>query len=263
MTKSHSRYSFPSIEKLEPVLELIRSKSDVQILTSLRSYAHKTTGHSKSDYLKSREKFCAFHIVLNERGLIAPAFRPFRRLYKNTDLSAEEQMLGRDIQVINLHYLYCQHHGRFEPIEVSFKNLLSSDNFDFELASIYAAKKWKAETYSKYSLMLDNVTQMELSTFRNQAVRDRVKSIRESTRQMKVKLHNHIASPRSRILAADINKRLDEYECIKYAEGSPILAARFYKLKTGVNPSTNDKNSSEYMRKRKKWFETKMNTASW
>lgn len=262
MTKSKTSYLFPLMSDLEPLTDVIESKSDIVILSNIEKYDKNSMGFM-TDYFKSRATFCAFHIVLNRRGLISPAFRPFWRVSKHIGLNEAEVMLARDLQVINLHYLYCQHFGRFPPTEVQYKNLFNTVMFDFELASKYALEEWRADTYSEYSLLIDDETPLELSSFRNEAVRSRVGSINESKRKMTKKLHEHARNPYSRINYWDVADKVLQYECLKYGRGSPSVASKFHKHITGKAFSKNEKSASELMRKKKNWFEKRMDVTSW
>ncbi len=264
MTTPSSTYQFPSIETLQPVLDLLRSKSDSKLIHSIKKYENKSSSRSTENYINSRETICAFHLVLNEKGLLAPAFRPFVKLSKNKGLSDIEKILGNDNQVINLHYLHCQHKGKFIPTEKEFKKVSLNDNFDFDLASEYASKEWLAETRSDISLMLGDATQLELSTFISKKNRDRRKSILNSCRTANLRLVNYSNEPRSRFSYFDIPKRMEEYYCLKLAKGSPSGAVKFYSLITGTAYNNgNQKCSNELMRKRKKWFGNKIGIRSW
>ncbi len=263
MSKSHSIYQFPSIKKLQSKMDLIQSKSDSQIIASVHKFSEKTSSRSTKHYMKERDTHCAFHMVLNKRGIICPNFRPFLKLRKHIDLTNDEMTLGRDTQVVNLHYLYSQHHGKFRPKEIEFQSLLSGDEFDFSKAEKYAIKVWTGKSKNKYSIILDDKIMMELSTFKSKAVRDRLGTIRELALIMENKVRNYSTTPRSRLSLDEIPKRIDEYECLKYADGSPSIAAKFYELKTGKVISSIEKNSREHMRRRKIWFEKTMNVRVW
>jgi len=263
MTKSAKKYKYPSIETLQPVIDQIQSKSDHQVIASLKRFEDQRTSYSSPDYTKDRSTLCAFHIALNERGLTSPSFRPFPKLDKFTGLSDEEKTLGCDIQIINLHYMFCHHKEKYTPEELEFRSLFKGSIFDFSLASKYALKGWKADTSSDISLSADEPLQLELSTYRGQEARSRLHTIYESLKKMKTELNRYHVLPISRLRLEDIPVLLDVYECLRYGRGSAKLATRFYKLKKGVYYYDTEDRSYRYMSKKKKWFEDQLKVKEW
>lgn len=179
----YAEYQFPSLSEIEPYLKKFRLASKEQLLLSLKKKEKKKEKEKEKDkttsdksYSSTRLEYCAINVLLNELGVIAPAFRPFRKLAGNKLSKANEILLSRDRMVLDLHYLHCQHHDDFLPTDSEFEILATDDEFDFKLASQFALKEWTAAVKAN-SLGLSNKQMHELAVYKTKDVYDRESTI--------------------------------------------------------------------------------------
>lgn len=256
-------YRFPAMEELALFLPRFERATSSQIW----SFASRLCGNGADSHLYSRIRsaYCAMNLVLNARGETAPIFRPRREVKSKKGLSPDEQLLSCDRQVLDLHYLHCQYHERVRPSDAEFRPLFANDEFDFELASEFAARKWTPDVKARNSLRLPKSVQQELVALRERSQGDRLRTVMRASEQIEVRLHDLSDSPRSRLLETDIPARVEEFICLKLGKGSPKNAMRFAQLRGQDVPVTiNDaRNGHERFRKRKEWFESALGVSGW
>ena len=257
----YAEYQFPSPSNIEPYLKKFRLASKEQLLRSLKKKEKdKTTGDTP--YSSSRLDYCAINILLNELGIIAPAFRPFRTLAGNKLSKANDVLLSRDRMVLDLHYLHCQYHDDFLPTDMEFKALATDDEFDFKLASQFALKKWTAEVKAN-SLGLSNKQMHELAVYKTKDIYDRESMIKDkqliSTVRRRLKQQADLMA--SRFDKRDVEQRIEEFICLRYARGSLSHAVDFWERRGNLlldKPNAR-RNLTAVMGKRKRWFEKDLN----
>jgi hypothetical protein len=257
-------YQFFSIESLGKLISNLNGEQDQKLVEAVRRMDQGGRPSLKS-YLDIRDRFCAVNLVLNEKNLIAPAFRPFRRLLNNKGLSHEDSLLGCDRQVIDLHYLFCNHHGRPKPSDNEYKSLFISDEFDYKLASSFASKNWSANHKAGKTLRLTTGLQKELAVLKEKSVYDGVVAVLRKVEKIEVSLYELLDSPDSRFLKDNISDRIEELTCIALGKGSITDTIKFYKLRGGEVP-VDDKSYRRLYRRfqvRKKWFVERLGCSRW
>ena len=214
---------------------------------------------NRAHYYKIRESYCALHIHFNQQNLIAPAFRPLRKLTKNTGLSNSEIALSRDRIVIDLHYLHTHYRQVLVPQKSEFSHLLTSDTFDFQSASEFACKKWTSGSRVKILNITENI-QKELLSLKSKKVKDELYKLDRTITTFDNQIRELASRPKSRLKHDDIPLRISEFKYLKLANGSPSEAAKYLTKVTGVQLDCKQMTSMiKSLSARKKWFEKNMN----
>lgn len=126
-------------------------------------------------YLNIKNECCAINVIMNQRGLLPPAFRANRPLpkptkgLKPTD-DAETRMLV-DRQIIDIHWLHCRG-KRHKADSNEFANLLQGDQLNRDLAEQFALKSWTAEIKVDKVLKLIESDQWQMSVLRSKRIKD-------------------------------------------------------------------------------------------
>lgn len=252
-------YQFPSREELEPLLSKLSAIPTQKLLQAVKN---KEKSDDSGSYLTQRNKYCALNWLLNENGIIAPSFRPFRTFDYSKRNDPEEVLLGRDRQLIDLHYQYCQNKENITPLDDEFEALMVGDTFDMELASKLVMKEWTAGHKATEVLGLSEPQMYEMAVLRTKSIGDRLRSIKHKSKQVRRDLVNLASNPRSRLNLSDITSRVEEFVCLSLAKGSQVDAAKFWLLRgNGCDQDVTASSLSSVMGKRKKWFAERLNLA--
>jgi type II restriction/modification system DNA methylase subunit YeeA len=139
--------------------------------------------------------------------------------------------------------------------------LFNADEFDFKLAEEYAATKMKHGNKAKEIGIPEDI-QFELLTLIEPENKQRRKTVLNQVRRMRTKLNSKARSASSRLNEKDILYITTQFYCLKLANSSPKIAARYLKSMP-VQPRSNSNSINEHMRKRKVWFETHMGVRDW
>ncbi|MEW8221950.1 MAG: hypothetical protein AB2729_06400 [Candidatus Thiodiazotropha taylori] len=259
-------YQFVSESVINSYREKLDQYSDEKIISSIIKMSQRGRGSSSSKtYDEIREGICSFNIILNERSLIAPVFRPFRKNTNRIGLNDEEKLLSLDRQVIDLHYLYIQHKSRVNPSDSEFKSLFTNEKFSFELAAEFALKEWKCGHKATESLKLSDSIQEELSILRSRVIADRYRYVEKKISEIEIDLNNLCDTPSSRLKPESVPLRTEEYRCLKYARGSIKEAVRFFTLR-GNLPEVDERGQAACVKRfqaRKTWFESRLGHNNW
>jgi len=261
--QSSTSISFPSIEELEPALSKLRSTSDKKLLSTIKRYNERHPSPSFLSHVRSRNTFLAINIVLNERAIIASAFRPFRKVNKHSGLSDGEKLLSVDTQIIDLHYLFENYKDQISPTDEKYKPLFNSEVFDFDLADKFAREVWSVD-HKILSLNIPENVEMELRVYSQVHVRDHRRNTEKTIPNVKKKLIELKATPHSRLTEENVYNRLDQYRCLKLAKGSPSEAVRLmgvvYGYKYGEDEISAQKKA---FTGHKKWFNDRLGISTW
>lgn len=119
-----------------------------------------------------REQYCAICMVMNERGLQPPRFRPHRALpHLLQKATSDETLMMRDRQVIDMHWLHCG--GKRDTLsDKTFADLFVDDELDFDLAAYLAEKSWKVEVKTSKVLNLIGHEELQMAYLRTKAIAD-------------------------------------------------------------------------------------------
>jgi len=212
----------------------------------------------KAHYSKIRNKFCAMHYVLNQRGLVAPAFRGLRRLTKNKHLTDSEKLLSKDRMVIDLHYLHCNYRDNVIPKRGEYKSLLTEDEFDFSLAANFAMESWGAIKKAEKLNITENI-QKELLVLRCKKIIEEFRRYPKLIDDFETNIKELASQPGSRIDIKAIPQRIIEFKCLRLARGAPSEATRYWQKITGEKlDSEQSIKMVKRLSERKKWLKEKM-----
>lgn len=247
-------YRFPAGPTFDRLLATFRTK-DPKALAGWAVLEKSPGKPGTTVYRAIRERYCALNLVLNEQGLVAPAFRKIRAPHKHENLTDGEKLLALDRQVLDLHYLHCQHRPAMFPRDALAKEIFGNPDFDFakasKLASYFARAAIKAER-----LRLTQAIQKELFTLRSEEVRNAWRRVNTGRERWHLALREWQSSSRSRLSPADIPERILELVALRLADGCPGLAVRYWQLAVGKRLGEQQvKNKRELLRKRKELFE--------
>ncbi len=93
-----ARYSFESVDAR--VLALTQAELLEELESVLESFK------SPSDYPAIRQSYCSLSIALNERGMLAPAFRRYPSIPKKGERDEHQLLMQRDRVFIDTHWLF-------------------------------------------------------------------------------------------------------------------------------------------------------------
>ena len=130
-------------------------------------------------YLAYRSVWLASQLALNVQKSLAPLFRTSLSPVK-CPVNMEQALFSVDRQVIDLHWLH-QIGFRCVSSQREFAGLLSSDEFDFEMASQFALSNVKTTRKVDVWLGLPDEDQCTTGCLHNEAVRRRLQGIRGGT----------------------------------------------------------------------------------
>lgn len=139
--------------------EKLKRATDAEIVTLMEKLSSEMVlledAKLTTEQIILRRKYCVLSIELNNRGKFAPRFRITPRANKINNLTDLEKLLSKDRQVVDLHWLHCN--GlRKKVMQHGYENLLMEPEFDFKLASRFAAEEKKLSTKSGWLKLTDD-----------------------------------------------------------------------------------------------------------
>jgi hypothetical protein len=135
-------------------------------------------------YLVIRESFCALSLELNNRKLLAPAFRPKPTIPYGLKVHSETQFaIQRDRVVIDCHWLHCRNE-RVKASESKWKGLLNlKRDFQYEKVCEFASESIKNEYRADAILRLTPRQQFQLVALRGNKTIEQFSKLTKSTRE--------------------------------------------------------------------------------
>ena len=121
------------------------------------------------DYRRVRDEYCRLSILLNLEGKIAPAYRPVPKTGNKRGHSVYLE-IRRDQVVIDCHWLYAAKQlitARDAEVQPLFK---IGQPFPFDVAWVFANKKWTGVHRANEALYLTVFQQCQLVTMRGKTV---------------------------------------------------------------------------------------------
>lgn len=138
--------------------------------------------HVHKDYPRVRENYCSLSIQLNERGRLAPAYRPLIKTGAEWG-NAMNMVLHRDRLVIDLHWIYVK------KMSISAGDGIYQALFDlggafpFDLAWAISGEKWRSQYRAAEALCLTTLQQCQLLKLRGPEVADRAKALEKGWKE--------------------------------------------------------------------------------
>jgi len=256
-TGSHG-FAIPNHEKMDYLLSRFRKANREELLKAfLKKRDALKRPNEVERYPSIRETYLALHFALNERGIMAPAFRKHLSINKYKDLSPAESLLSKDNQLIDLHYLYCQHRSHIQPSNLLYRPIFDAPEFPLDLAGELASREWRSHVKAQETLLIPPSIQMELLVLRTKQIRDKHRAINSRAEKIQTLLFERSRQPTSRLTPHSIEDHIDEFICLKLGNGSPHMALRFSCLRKGEAVPTDRAELTrlrERFRKRREWF---------
>jgi len=180
--------------------------------------------------------YLALHFTANIQGHTAPAFRSMLSSYRSKGHSLEEELIDRDRQLIDIHYLYCNHRQNITLGKPEYIQLLGIDldEFDYDKAAVFVATRAKAETKAHEHLAIPDLIQFELSFLRCENVRNKMKSLRTDKQTIARKVLEKQGRASSRLTGDKARQIISDVLPLLLASGSPSDAVRYKGLIKGV-----------------------------
>jgi hypothetical protein len=189
------KYEFPIHE-----LGLYRDMEAGNILGELESMSQ--IAKKADQYLLVREEFCTLSIELNNRKLIAPAFRPsptipYLKKYRNNS----HLLMQKDRIVIDCHWLHARK-VKIYSSEPNWRGIFNlSKEFSFEKVSEFASHDIKNEYRATAIMKLTPHQQNQMRALRSVETQKRFQDLYESLRDGKRRLQ-----PRLELIELAINQ---------------------------------------------------------
>lgn len=175
----------------EALLAECRTQDDATLVQTLTEVAN-----SQAPFRDVLPRFLAASLVMNERGLLAPAYRPGRSLPRwGAEATPDDTARLRALQVLDLHWLW--HRGKRDEIEDRrWATLFTGTDFDFDLAWGLAVEKFKKTGEKAKALNLSTFEQLQLATLKNDEVVAMVRRMQKAEPTAKRNLRTHaLADP--------------------------------------------------------------------
>jgi hypothetical protein len=197
-----------------PVYQSATLEHTEDALARLEALISKLREHG--EYSLVRDEYCILSILLNQQGVIAPAFRPEPITGKRRGNPVFFD-IHRDQVVIDCHWLYCKK-LMFKTRDVEFLPMFNTEGpFPFDLAWKFAKKVWKSKHRTDEALTLTHFQQCQLVALRGEEVSARFGAALDGLRKSGGRIPAKIAAVRQSLnMWAEKNKRIenlrDEYE---------------------------------------------------
>lgn len=165
-------YSFPHDEVLATQAKITLAEQSSECLMS---YLGKlmSADHAGSAYKTIRPEYIAVGMILNERRVYPPRFRPVRRMPRRSIAmmwSEDESLLSNDRQVLDLHWLACT--GKNIRTCKKWESLFSSGQLNFDVAARFVTTVGSAENKLKELRLIDE-EMWELAVLQTKTMRQR------------------------------------------------------------------------------------------
>lgn len=188
------------------------------------------------DYLGIRDSYCETVILLNHRGLWAPAFRPELKIpLKKSDLRPVHTLIQRDRVVIDCHWLHSTaakvkaHEPRSRAI---FK---AGTPFPFDLASEFAEQNMANEYRADAVLNLSDFQQCQMRALRGRFISSQFAAFRDCPRVEGVR----VQSPRE-LLSTVINRWCEKTRQMRGHEEKYMAHAQARALLVRSSPTSRE-----------------------
>lgn len=248
------RNHFIDPDRIEAGLERLRAFPDAQLIKVQKEHSQRFLPGDPSydEGSAERQRFLCMNLLLNERLLIAPAFRglPVSPSPKDGPYNEAQELYARDKQLIDLHWLALRKLSQNLKARVVLGecDLVVDGEVSLDNAAEAVCIDWTAKHKAKV-LKLSDDEQMEMSIIRSSKVYQRQTRALKNLENVECSLINIANDPVSRFNPHDIPCRLNEYLCLAVAQGSPAKAVHFWPLITG-EPKISDRKEIKAAQKR-------------
>jgi hypothetical protein len=208
-------------------------------------------------YAHVRLEYLAVHFIANQQGLSAPAFRNMEKTAGHKNYTAEEELIARDRQLIDFHYLFFNHKDQLSCGNAYYEAIFGHDvtDFDFDMVATQVMLRGAAATKAVSFLAIPDGIQLELNVLRSDNIRKQ-SSIREAKQQaIMSRINQAQKNPLSRLSEEKVVAIKSDVKPLLLADGSPSAAARFKGLMNSVRYEGDElKKEARRIAESKRWL---------
>lgn len=170
-------YSFPAYD-----MDDDHFKSDAALADRLETLVIQVSRVGPGNYLNIRKEYCELSILINQRCLWAPGFRPELMIpWKKSERTASHTLIQRDRIVIDCHWLHAKGH-KIRP-ERQWRPLFNLDtSFPFGLCDDFACRNVKGAYRGALILGLTARQQLQTRSLRSEEVSARIEVLTKRSR---------------------------------------------------------------------------------
>ncbi len=235
-----AKYLFPANDAaVTDRLPLLSVKNDDELLGMLKKLVtgRDTTTGKMPPYTRVRPFVIAISMILNERQVCPPRFRPKRkvgRMSKGIKWDGESSMLSNDRQVLDLHWLACS--GSDIRPSGKWAGLFSACGLHFDLASEFVATV--GDTTTKIGVLgLHQGEMRQLAVLQPTEMQKRWADLEASAESLaRPRLREWMEKQKGRAKTS-VEELLLHYLVLGVVKDSPTDAARLASLVTGSKVS--------------------------
>lgn len=250
-------YELPiSSDNFERTLELLRDVplGNIRRLVSI-NWLKRSDYHDEAH----RRKYLASHFIANEKGLAAPAFRQMVTQRSHQSLTEEQELISRDRQLIDIHYLYCHHRNDLKLKKndetVSFLDR-NSKEFDDYRARAFVCIGARKFIKTGNMLGIPESVQLRLSYYQSDAVRKRVTRANEKAQELSSNLRDYARTSKSRLKPDKLERLSDDLLPLILGRGDVPMALELKCAMNGWDYYGEERREySKHMSESKRWFE--------
>lgn len=214
--------------------------------------------HNEYGDADKRRKYLASHFVASELGLVAPGFRVMVKQRKHDGLNNVEELIARDRQLIDLHYLFCHYRYdlkfRKDDFTVNFMKWNQS-HFDRDDAMNFVCIGARKHIKTEKMLGVPEHVQLRLNYFQTDKVRKHIERMNDRNQQMSGRLNDYAKSSKSRLHNKKVKSLSDDLMPLLMAKGDVSLAVDLKFSMLGEQPDIYHKKVySKSISDSKRWF---------
>jgi hypothetical protein len=187
-------------------------------------------------YADVRLEYIATHFIANQLGLSAPAFRKMEKPAGYKNYTAEEELIARDRQLIDFHYLFFNHKDQLSCGNAYYEAIFGHDvtDFDFDMVATQVMTRGAATTKATRFLAIPDSIQLELNVLRSDDVRKQSSTRKDRMQTIMSRINQAQKNSLSRLSKVKVAAIKDDVLPLLLANGSPSEAVRFMGLMTSV-----------------------------
>jgi hypothetical protein len=208
-------------------------------------------------YSHIRLEYLAIHFLANQWGLSAPAFRQMAKPVGRKDYTEEEELIARDRQLIDFHYLFFNHKAQLSCGNDYYEAILGHDvtDFNFDRMAEQVMARGSATTKAVRFLAIPDGIQLELNVLRSDDTRKKDSTCRDKRQTIIKRINEEQRKPLSRLSESKSAAIKGDVWPLLLANGSPSAAVRYKGLMTSIRYEGNElKKEARRITDSKRWL---------
>jgi len=224
---------------------------------SINDDAVKNNFDFRRGYAHGRLEYLAIHFIANKQGISAPSFRKMEKPNGYKDYTEEEELIARDRQLIDFHYLFLNHKDQLSCGNEYYDAIFGHDvlYFDFDKVAEQVMLRGTSTTKVEQFLAIPDDIQLELNVLRSNEVRKQDSTRRDRRQTIIKRINEEQSKPSSRLNKSKSTAIKGDVLPLLLANGSPSGAVRFKGLMTSVRYEGNElKKEARRIADSKRWL---------